>query len=211
MRLISRILDALFPPRPTERLVRDASPDALAKILAPEPFVAGSIESTALLPYRAPLVHACVIEAKFHGNKKAQELLGIALAEYLLERIADDAALLKGTVLIPIPLSSARRKSRGYNQVEEVCRVARERLGDKVTLSPDALTRVRDTLPQTALGGEGRRKNLIGAFAAGADLDPAYLYIVVDDVVTTGATLHAGAVALQASHCSRILCVALAH
>ncbi|MCI0597794.1 hypothetical protein L0Y34_01855, partial [Candidatus Parcubacteria bacterium] len=188
MQFLSSILDIIFPPRDTERLVRTFEANALHALVSPVSVPTGKEYTSALLPYRNPLVQACVVEAKYYDNKKAQLLLGEVLADYLLEFLEDERAFGSGRFfLIPIPLSRARRHERGYNQVERVCEYACEKLYDAVMLTPHALARVRDTAPQTSLSGAKRRTNMEGAFSA-HHINPHDTYIVVDDVTTTGAT-----------------------
>ncbi len=203
------LLDALFPPRDTERLVRDIDAMLLAGKAASVAVGDGTI--TALLPYRDPIVHALIIETKFHGNTTATNLLGSLLAEYLLEQIAEETAIEKQKVaLVPVPLSGKRKRERGYNQVEEVCKVAQKMLGSDAVVDRQVLTRARHTLPQTSLKKQEREENLVGAFTAHAP-DPAYLYIVIDDVFTTGATLTEATTTLVHAGASRVRAIALAH
>ena len=208
MRLFERLLELLFPSRPTERLVRTATPDHLAARVHPSQ-VGTSIT---LLPYREALVHAAIVEAKFYGNEQAQKLLGNVLAEHLIEELGEDAPL-RGSraVLVPIPLGRGRRHERGYNQSERICEEAMPRLHDLAHIDAGILSRVRDTAPQTSLDGAMRHANMQGAFSARRGLDTSLLYIVIDDVATTGATLSAAAAALREAGCSRVASLALAH
>lgn len=208
MSVIVRILDLLFPPRESERSVRGASADDFAALVSPVTLPLAGGLATALLPYRG-LAKDAVIEAKYHGNRAAMALLGGVLAEYLLEFSADEGALSGKLALVPMPLSAQRRRDRGYNQVERICEAAMARLGGAFALMPSALLRIRDTAPQTRASGEGRRTNMRGAFAAAEDLDASYTYIVVDDVITTGATMAAATEALRSAD-ARVIPLALA-
>ena len=100
-------------------------------------------------------------------------------------------------MLIPIPLHAMRRWNRGFNQAEELAHA----VGDKLH-APMAhvLRRVRATRPQTQTQSvTARAENLRGAFSASTRFSLAGMNIwLVDDVCTTGATLHAGASALRA-------------
>ena len=98
--------------------------------------------------------------------------------------------------MIPIPLASARKRERGYNQS---ALIARE-LGDQwgIPVWEDAVRRTRETKTQTRLTPEDRRANVAGSFCVAGDalrLHGAHL-VIVDDVVTTAATLN---------HCARVL------
>jgi ComF family protein len=100
--------------------------------------------------------------------------------------------------LVPVPLAASRLRQRGYNQSECLARA----LGAlwKVPVRADALVRSRATRTQTKLTPEERVRNVHGAFAATdaarADLRGAHI-VLVDDVVTTSATLNACAAALH--------------
>lgn len=196
MNLLQQILDLVFPPRSTELLVRMAALDALRAYYGALP-----------LPYRDPLVHAAIVEAKFHRNQKAQRMLGIVLEDELLA-LAEEHTLAP-LILIPLPLSKERRRSRGYNQVEEIAKHAVHDLS-AITLAPNILKRVRNTPAQTGLSGRERRENMKGAFLA-EDVDSASTYIVVDDVITTGATLNDAVRALKAAGARDVIPLALAH
>jgi ComF family protein len=90
-------------------------------------------------------------------------------------------------LLLTVPLHRSRLRRRGYNQALELARPLASKLG--VPLSHDALLRRRSTTAQTELDAVARRRNVHGAFALreGVTL-PAHVAIL-DDVMTTGATL----------------------
>lgn len=97
-------------------------------------------------------------------------------------------------LLLTVPLHRSRLRQRGYNQALELARPLVRKLG--VTLHHDVLQRLRRTDAQTELDAPARRRNVHGAFAlhAGVEL-PAHVAIL-DDVMTTGATL---------AECARVL------
>ncbi len=118
---------------------------------------------------------------------------------------------LAGSVLVPVPLHAARRRDRGYNQAERIA----ERLASLIPgCRAEALLRKQhETVSQTRLGRQERRKNVAGAFAVaqGRSVDPATRYVVIDDVLTTGATLHACAIALRQAGAELVDAAALCH
>jgi predicted amidophosphoribosyltransferase len=225
-KLLKKILhwlgDLLFPARNTEMIVRNTHMQELLRLYRPQRVDAASFTSEiiALLPYRLPLVQACCIEAKFHRNKKAHILLGKVLAQYLKSYAVYGPQSDFKCVLIPLPLGKKRLKERRYNQVEEIAKQALLALGCGVDcalgfpsylLRLDVLLRVRDTLPQSTLGRAERLKNMEGAFLVPHPLDPKKLYVLLDDVVTTGATLRAAREALRNAGAQKVCIVAVAH
>jgi ComF family protein len=199
-----KFLDFLFPPRSDEEVLREATNDTFLSHLAPCILETTRPGAVALMSIRDPRVRAAIHEAKYHGSEKAFTLLALALTEYLRE----DAGLAK-SVLVPVPLSSVRRKERGFNQVEEVVTRAAKELGR--TVDAGLLVRTRDTASQVSLPRKEREENMRGAFSAAYSPDPSYTYIVVDDVTTTGATFQAAVDALRAAGAVHIAPLALAH
>ena len=90
-------------------------------------------------------------------------------------------------LIIPMPLAPARLRERGFNQALELARIAGASLGKRV--DGYAVRRIRDGAPQAALPWRERAKNIRGAFVYDSDLSGMRV-AVVDDVMTTGATLN---------------------
>jgi len=120
------------------------------------------------------LVHAL----KYGGRLALAAAFGDALAPLVTGRRID--------TIMPMPLSPARLRQRGFNQALEIARHVARRTG--LPLRPDLAQRVRDTVPQTDLPHDARDANVRGAFACTDGVAGATL-AVVDDVMTTGASL----------------------
>jgi ComF family protein len=135
----------------------------------------------------------------------ADDLADAALEDTLFRRH------LTGSVLVPVPLHARRRRERGYNQAERIADFLTRRLPGCATAA--LLRKQTETLSQTRLDRQERRANVRRAFrlAEGAKIDPDRRYVVVDDVLTTGATLHACAATLRAAGASHVDAAALAH
>lgn len=104
-------------------------------------------------------------------------------------------------LLVPMPLHPNRLAQRGFNQAAEIARsLARLR---RVTFAPRGARRVRDTAAQTDLPYEERARNVRGAFACDLDLSGKRV-AVVDDVMTTGATLNELARVLKRAGAARV-------
>lgn len=146
---------------------------------------------------RAAFVYAAPVDRlarrfKFHGDLAAGRALAATMA-----RAAGDWP--RPQALVPMPLHRSRLRARGYDQALELARPLARALA--LPCLP-GLRRVRATEAQSGLDAARRRRNLHGAFAAAAPL-PAHVALV-DDVMTTGATVHAAARALRRAGVARV-------
>jgi ComF family protein len=138
---------------------------------------------------------AGVVRSALHALKYAgEQRLAVPLGEALAARWRRAGAM--GSLVVPVPVHASRRRERGYDQAELLARVAADRLGLPMNA---ALERTRATTPQYRLDRQRRAVNVADAFevrpgAASAVADQTV--VLVDDVVTTGATLSASAAAL---------------
>jgi ComF family protein len=95
-------------------------------------------------------------------------------------------------LLVPVPLHPARQRERRYNQSAELARALGRSTGLRV--DSDLVRRTRKTRQQVGLSGDGRQRNVAGAFAAHPDIllrAQGKRVVLVDDVYTTGATVKA--------------------
>lgn len=205
MSLITLLLDFIFPPKNDDLFVRTLNEDSLYSLVDLTVVSTCKPSATTLLPFSRNEVRTLIHEAKFRGNRRAMELLGNVLNDYLMEITLEEG--FGKTVFIPLPLSAKRRKERGYNQSEEIAKYAKSIL----TLAPQLLVRVRDTTPQTTLSYGARQKNMRGALRATQKLDPSITYILFDDVLTTGATMQSAIDAMTDAGALHILPMALSH
>ncbi len=171
---------------------------------APPPF-----DATIVLGDYAPPREALVLALKFGGvlplaNWLARELASACAARRSPSSSddADDSPCL----VVPIPLAPARLAERGFNQSWEIARRLAPRL--RAAASADLLVRARSTAPQTALAADRRHLNVAGAFALARHASPNRLHgrhvALVDDVMTTGATLAEAAAVLKRHGAARV-------
>lgn len=105
-------------------------------------------------------------------------------------------------IVTPVPLHPRRLAWRGYNQSLELARGLSRELGRPVAHS--ALTRIRHTPPQASLDARARRINLLGAFRADPGQVEDRSVLLVDDIMTTGATIEQCALVLKAAGAARV-------
>jgi Predicted amidophosphoribosyltransferases len=153
--------------------------------------------------YEEPIRHL-IQSLKFRSRHANARLLGTLLAESF------DTAPALPEVVIPVPLHPFRYRERRFNQALEIARVVSSQLS--IRLDYATCHRIRPTNAQAQLHAEERRKNIREAFAISSPL--AYRHIaLLDDVVTTGATVselatqfrQAGAARIDVWACARAL------
>ena len=145
-----------------------------------------------------------VPKMKFDSHPELASFAGCVLGSLMKkDGIAAD-------LMVPVPLSESRYRERGYNQAGLIAAEAGRICG--IPCVEGVLKRTRDTMRQTEITDNAMRSlNVNGAF----ETDPSFVVeglkvIVVDDVATTGNTLHEAASALYKEGASEVLCCALA-
>ncbi|HSW88020.1 MAG TPA: double zinc ribbon domain-containing protein [Candidatus Saccharimonadales bacterium] len=171
------------------------------------------------------VVKKLVYKFKYNPNlTDLKETLTDLFYEGIIQKEALNKVLEKDSVLVPIPLYKSKMRKRGYNQSLILARGLGKNLNIPVL---DCLERVKDTKTQVGLTKEKREENIKGAFGlkinvilSGAkDLDSSTSsqndmvkqVFLVDDVVTSGATLKEAAKALKKAGVTKVYGITLAH
>jgi len=149
--------------------------------------------TTAALAYAFP-ADVLVQALKFRGELALAPFLGNLLSK----RVSSETV----NYIVPVPLSSERLRSRGYNQALEIARHVASATGAR--LAPEACERRRDTAMQMDLPLAQRARNVRGAFECPRMVEGATI-AVLDDVMTTGATLDEVATALKRAGAGRVV------
>lgn len=149
--------------------------------------------------------HKLVVGFKHADRTELVALFGTWLARAGAPLIGEE------TILAPAPLHWRRLLTRRYNQAGLLASTLAKATGAR--LIPDALKRVRATPPQQSLSADARKRNVAGAFAVrpkrAGDISGAHI-VLIDDVLTTGATLSACARALKKSGAASVDALVLA-
>lgn len=156
---------------------------------------------------RAACVYAGAMREAVHALKfDGRRSLARPLGDLMFER-AGRFDVDPPDAIVPVPLARARERERGFNQA----RLLADRLGEKlgVRVRPGWLVRLRPTTPQSELSAPDRHANVDGAFAAAPTVRDCHV-VVVDDVVTTGATVAECARALRRAGARRVGVLAVA-
>lgn len=194
--MIRYILNLLFPASSNEAIVAALSKHELHALCQKRTVS----DVTTILPYRHHKIRALMWRAKYADDAKAITLL----AECLVDLIPQQSTV------VPIPLHPARLRERGYNQVERIAHALAHVRRD-VTIQNDLLLRSKNTPRQTHLRRKERLANVRGAFSVLSGVTVTAPLVLIDDIVTTGATLHEAKQTLTDAGHRVTGCIALAH
>ncbi|WP_329601711.1 ComF family protein [Paraburkholderia antibiotica] len=154
--------------------------------------------SFALADYRAPL-DTLAVGLKFRARLMLARDFAQRLARLAQDAWRDDSE--RPDVIAPVPLAGRRLAERGYNQAWQIARPLARALG--VRSDATLLERTLDTAPQSKLDLDARRQNVGHAFRVAHAVRGLHVGIV-DDVMTSGATLEALAHTLKAAGARRV-------
>lgn len=147
----------------------------------------------AAFPYRHPVAQALIDGLKYEGVREAVPLLGAMLAQALATQSFDP----KEVQVVPVPLHPRRLRERGFNQAMLLAQDLAQRLNIPYE---NALKRRRETAQQAKLSRDERHRNVKDAFTVSLSAKIQKRNIMlVDDVITTGATMASAAGVLKSA------------
>jgi len=142
---------------------------------------------------------------KFSNRHSLKIPLGKIMADYLAANNGIDLSQID--IIMPVPLSRKKERSREYNQAKLLAEELSKHTG--LAIDDESLKRVKETTPQFELSREERLKNLKDAFMASDEVkDKAVL--LIDDIYTTGSTVKESSLALKRSGAKRVCVLTLA-
>ena len=156
--------------------------------------------------YEDPIIKGLIRSLKFHFVRSSAAPLGAILAAYARRLKIPDSY----DVILPMPLSRRRLRERGFNQSELIARSLSVRTG--IPINTVALLRTRHAPPQSGLHDDSKRRaNIAGSFEV---ISPRAIHgrniILLDDVITSGATMLEATRVLRAAGARNILALAAA-
>jgi ComF family protein len=209
-RLLKAVGDLLFPLSCSGCQLEGEAicPDCRAKIMR-QPLVWDNQlkpiqELAGLSDYQYPIVRQSIYELKYHSIREYADVLGYLICSKVPEKYFKDS------YLVPIPLHRSRLIERGFNQSELLALSIGQRLGLETV---GALRRIRNTTSQVnQLNHVARQANIEDCFeiTPQATAISNHIVILVDDVITTGATLREAARVLKLARPREIKAVVVA-
>ncbi|WP_031514048.1 ComF family protein [Desulfofalx alkaliphila] len=154
-------------------------------------------------PYSGPLREG-VHRFKYGGRRR----LALPLGALMARRVMKHPTYRQAGLVVPVPMTPARLRRRGYNQALLLARSVSAELGIGVE---EVLKKTADTVPQTVLRRSEREQNLRGAFVL--QNNPSLwgkTVLLIDDIITTGSTASAAAAVLRQGGAKKVLVLTLA-
>lgn len=163
--------------------------------------------------YHDPLIRKAIWFLKYKNKRTLTSPLAQLIADFVLEELADqnifDGA--RQTIICAIPQSPKRTRARGYNQAELLAKGVADKTG--LIFEPQILIKVKETKRQVEMPNrQARLENIKGVFQAkNKEFVRGKNIILIDDVVTTGATMREARRALKEAGARKVIACALAH
>ena len=213
-KLINLAADLFFPPRcvfcgcvvsPGTKVCRKCAQEVVetSAIRYMNLSVSGeNIRCAALYTYRG-VVRKSIVDFKFNGHREYADYYAEQLAEQSPKSFPD----FRFDAVTSVPISAERKKKRGYNQSEWIARPLARRLNLPYR---ELLVKTRDNREQHMLDKKQRAKNVRGVYSAAGTGAEGKSILLVDDIVTTGATLSECARVLYGAGAKLVSCAAVA-
>ncbi len=217
MSFVEELLNMLFP----ERCIGcEKSGSALCAIcertITTKPHALSSTVAV-LFDYRNPLVKKAIWALKYHHRKSLGKYFGVALYREFFKQLAHGSKKAREEIfVIPIPSGAKGMSTRGYNHASIIAKTIAEcARGDNlpITFSDQLLYKKRENAQQVAvIGKSGRQENVRELFGLRhGEMIRGKTVVIIDDVITTGATAREARRALKEFGPKRVLTIAVAH
>ena len=166
--------------------------------------------------YRNQSVKKAIWRLKYKSNRRLADIFAEIIHNRIMEELSDLSVMenFSEPIIIPIPLSNRRHRERGFNQSELIARSIIENDQEKYfTLLTNVLTKPKETKHQAHIEDRAHRmQNIIGSFVVkNGEIVKDRNIILIDDVVTTGATLNEAKKVLRETGAKKIIAFTIAH
>lgn len=180
----------------------------------PRSFSSGEDKIFSVFDYNSPIIKQAIWSLKYKRAIDLAETFARALSDTLFEELAEEMVAADMIVLIPTPLSSARQRTRGYNQAEELAKQMMTINPGQFLLEKNLVRKTKDTPTQVSLRDRAKRlANLKNAFSLKTPIhyEKNQIFVIIDDVATTGTTIGEVRRLLEKAGYYRVYGLVLAH
>ena len=210
--VFSFMLDTVIPADVEIRHIEQLSPEefVLRACEGCTPHKNGTKDDViSLFSYKNEIVRKALVEIKDRPNRKIASILGRLLYEGLISELPVRAF---PYLVLPIPITRAKRRERGWNQCELILKgLVRADRGKSFDVRTDVLKKIRATEDQVGKSRAERFENVKHSFAVEyADAVRDRHVIIFDDILTTGATLADAHRAVTEAGAAHVICVSMA-
>ncbi|HLP43962.1 MAG TPA: phosphoribosyltransferase family protein [Candidatus Nanoarchaeia archaeon] len=205
--LYRTIVEFVFPLAPEIREFQEMSPSEILKQLPRSEHNIQDVHS--LFAYQDDQVKQLIWEIKYYRNEKVARVAGELLAQIIMRNTEGDASYL----VMSVPITDRRFRERGFNHTELLTRATLKFLPNNFKFENTTLHKIRHTRKQNSIEDRNERfSNIAGAFSVSNKSKIENQNVVLlDDVVTTGATLGEVKKALLKAGARRVFSFTIAH
>lgn len=214
-KIINIVLNLLFPFSETRKKIESLTPEGVSEKCEMAE-ISDDKNVLSIFSYENELMREMVHFLKYKGNKSVAKLFAEILYSEMIERMSEMSLFENFTnpVLIPIPLSNKKFKKRGFNQIELILKELKKMDTENIfEVNTKSLIKIKDTLSQTAVKNRRRRmENIRNCFGV-SDVEKISKrnIILIDDVLTTGATMREAKNSLMKAGAKEVFCLTIAH
>lgn len=212
--LYEKIFSLILPKEDDTFLIENMSDEQILEEI-PRANEIGNNKYKALFQYRNKISRKAIWEIKYCANKKIIQKFSKLLYEFIIDEISNNISFsnFNNPLLIPIPIGKNNLKERGYNQCELIINEIKKLDTEKIfEYSFDSVYKIKNTLHQSKLKNRTKRlKNLDGCFYADPKKIQGRNIIIIDDVITTGATMSEISKTLKKAGAKKVIGFALGH
>jgi len=214
LKILNKLLDLLFPPAciGCDKKGMYLCLECVENIDPPETKCGENIYP--IFSYKNRVVKKALWNLKYKGHTSIAEPLALFMYDKVLEELSDLEIMedFKNPILIPIPLSKKRLRSRSFNQSEVIAREIYKIDGSRTLgFIPGILCKIKETESQMSMKNKGKRlRNLDGCFAVKGEVGGKNI-ILIDDITTTGTTINEARKTLLDAGAKKVIAFTVAH